>query len=99
MYFQIIYDGLREPVRRALEALVMERQTEGKTLFPPFAQKIFDRGEVNGKRDSLLRLIARVGVELTKEDRARIQACTDVATLDRWFDKVLGAKTANDILD
>ena len=37
VYFQIIYDALREPMRRALEELVMERRIEGKANFPPFA--------------------------------------------------------------
>jgi len=27
----------------------------------------------------------------------RIAACTDLATLDRWFDNALGAKTTADV--
>ncbi|WP_437580599.1 hypothetical protein [Sorangium sp. So ce887] len=114
MYFQIIYDALREPMKRALEALVMERQTQGKATFPPFAQKIFERGisegfrdgerkgfhdgELKGKRDVLLRLLARAGIALSDEQRDRILACEDGATLDRWAENVLGAKTAADVL-
>lgn len=114
VYFQIIYDALREPLRRALEALVMERQTQGKATFPPFAQKIFERGlseglrdgelkgqhegELKGKRDVLLRLLGRAGIELSDKERARIQACEDGATLERWAENVLGAKTAADVL-
>jgi hypothetical protein len=30
VYFQVIWSGLREPMRPALEALVMERQIEGR---------------------------------------------------------------------
>jgi hypothetical protein len=55
-------------------------------------------GELKGKRDALLRLVARIGLALTEDDRARILACMDGATLDRWFDNVLGAKTSTDIL-
>ena len=110
VYFQIIWDALREPMQRALEALVMERQTEGKTSFPPFAQKIFERGiregkldgiregELKGKRDALLRLVTRAGIALSDDDRARIENCADATTLDRWVDNVLGAKTARDVL-
>ena len=116
----------------------MERQTEGKATFPPFAQQLIDRGklegfrdgelkgrrdgklegfragelkgfhdgklkgfrdgELKGRREALLRLVARVGITLTDDDRARIQACDDVTTLDRWVDNVLGAKTAADVL-
>ncbi|MGK3999302.1 hypothetical protein [Sorangium sp. So ce1024] len=110
VYFQLIWGGLREPMRQALEALVMERQIEGEATFPPFIQKLIDRGKIEGvregklegklegKRDTLLRLLARAGVVLTEDESARIQACTDVATLDRWIENVLGAKTAADVL-
>jgi hypothetical protein len=98
VYFQIIWKALREPMRRALEALVMERQTEGKATFPPFAQQIFERGlregKLDGLREALLRLIGRTGITLSEDDRARIQTCEDTATLDRWIENVLGAKTA-----
>ncbi|WP_437964221.1 hypothetical protein WMF04_31475 [Sorangium sp. So ce260] len=106
VYFQLIWNGLREPMRQALEALVMERQIEGEATFPPFVQKLIDRGklegiregELKGKRDTLLRLLARAGIVLTENESARIQACTDIATLDRWIDNVLGAKAAADVL-
>ncbi|WP_044238063.1 Yae1 family protein [Chondromyces apiculatus] len=150
VYFQIVYNALREPLRRALEALIMERQTEGKATFPPFAQQLIDRGKreglqegkreglqegkreglqegkreglqegkreglqegkreglqegerkgkLEGKQDALLRLLARAGIALTADERARIQGCTDAATLDRWIENVIGAKSASDVL-
>jgi hypothetical protein len=58
----------------------------------------FRDGELEGLRGALLRLIARAGISLTEEDRARIQACDDTATLDRWVENVLEAKTAADVL-
>ena len=88
----------------------MERQIEGEATFPPFVQKLIDRGKLEGelkgmregrlegKRDTLLRLLARAGIVLTEDESARIQACTDVATLDRWIDNVFGAKTATEVL-
>ncbi|WP_437934399.1 hypothetical protein [Sorangium sp. So ce341] len=122
VYFQLIWNALREPMRQALEALVMERQIEGEATFPPFVQKLIDRGklegmregklegmregelkgmregELKGKRDTLLRLLARARMVLSENESARIQACTDIATLDRWIDNVLGAKTAAEVL-
>ncbi|AUX45060.1 hypothetical protein SOCE26_065410 [Sorangium cellulosum] len=114
VYFQIIWNGLREPMRRALEALVMERQIEGEATLPSFVQKLIDRGKlegmregkiegmregkIEGKRETLLRLLARAGIALTDHESARIQACSDIATLDRWVDNVLGAKTAAEVL-
>jgi hypothetical protein len=49
VYFHIIWNALREPMRRALEALVMERQAEGETKFPPFVQRIFEQGVHEGE--------------------------------------------------
>jgi predicted transposase/invertase (TIGR01784 family) len=56
-----------------------------------------EEGIIEGKRGTLLRLLTRAGIALTEVDRARIQACTDAGTLDRWIDNVLGARTASDV--
>lgn len=105
-YFQIVYTALREPMRNALEAMVMERQAETKATFPPLMQKLIDRGELEGEirgkldgaRGILLRLVAQAGIALSDDDRARVQACADLATLERWVDNVRDAKTAADVL-
>ena len=57
-----------------------------------------EEGEIKGKRDALLRLLARAGIALTDDDRARIQAGSNTVILDRWLDNVLGAKTAAEVL-
>ena len=44
-----------------------------------------------------LQLLVRTGISLAEEDRTRIATCADVATLDRWFDNALAAKTAADV--
>ena len=80
-------DGLREGELKGLREGKLDGLREGKL-----------EGELKGKRDALLRLIARAGVPLDEGDRARILACTDGATLDRWLDNVLGAKSGADIL-
>jgi hypothetical protein len=85
-------------MRRALEALIMERQAEAKATFPPFAEKLIERGKLEHTRDVLLRLVVRAGITLTDDDRGRVHACTDLATLDRWIDNVMGAKSAADVL-
>ena len=84
----------------------MEHSTHERTLFPPFAQRLIDRGkveglregELKGKHDTLFRLLARAGIEIDEGDRASILACTDPETLDRWLENVLGAKTAAEVL-
>ncbi len=59
VYFQIVYNALRGPMRRALEAKIMERQTEAKAAFPPFVQRLIDggvrEGELKGLREGELK--------------------------------------------
>jgi predicted transposase YdaD len=71
VYFQIIWNVLREPMQRALEALVMERQTESKATFPPFAQQLIDRGMREGRREGEL------AGELKGELKGRIEGKRD----------------------
>jgi hypothetical protein len=106
VFAKIIYDSLRGPMQAALEALVMERHSQGEIKYPPFMERVFEQGELKGKRegelkgrrDALLRLAARAQIALSDAERARIEEWTDVAVLDRWIDNSLGAKTAADLL-
>jgi predicted transposase/invertase (TIGR01784 family) len=42
-------------------------------------------GEARGKAAAVLAVLAARGIEVDEETRARIAACTDGATLDRWI--------------
>lgn len=54
-------------------------------------------GLLEGKRASLLHLLTRAGLRLTPAEQERIATCTDLATLDRWFDNALAAKTVAEV--
>ncbi len=54
-------------------------------------------GRAEGKRDALLRLLARWRLEVTEDARARLTVCADIAILDRWFDNALTAETVADV--
>ena len=110
VYFEIVYTVLREPMQRAMEKLIMERQKETSEAIPEFAQMLMRigertgelkgelKGKLEGKREVLLRLIGRAGITLSDDDRARIQSCTDAAILDQWVDNVSAGKSAADVL-
>jgi predicted transposase/invertase (TIGR01784 family) len=55
-------------------------------------------GLLEGKRDTLLRLLSRARIALSDEGRARIAACEDATTLDRWCENILGAKTIDEVI-
>jgi hypothetical protein len=50
-----------------------------------------------GGREALLHMLARAGLVLTQAEQGRIAACTEIATLDRWLDNALAAKTVADV--
>jgi hypothetical protein len=103
VYFQIIWSVLREPMQRALEALVMERQTEGKAQFPPFAQRIFDRGQAEGRTEgearALLTVLRGRGIPVPDAARERILAEKDPARLERWLEKAGTSAAVAEMLD
>jgi hypothetical protein len=84
------YERARDEIRQVHE-IAEARWAEGKL-----------EGEIKGKlearRETLARLLVRAGIAATDGERARIEACMDAVTLDRWIDNVFGAKTTADVL-
>ena len=75
-----------EVVRDLEDKAKVEGKVEGKA-----------EGKVEGKAENILRIVEKRGVELTAEQRASILGCTDLETLNRWFDASLDATTADEI--
>jgi hypothetical protein len=55
-------------------------------------------GEREGRKAALLRVLDHVGITLTDRDRARIEACADPSTIELWLDRIIGARTAAEVL-
>ena len=107
----LIYEALAESLRRKVDQMNLERV--GPFQEPVYVQKLKAmskaegeaegraegeaKGEVKGLKAALLKLIARAGLTLSEEERARIDGCDDPAVLDRWLDNAYGAKTAADL--
>jgi len=83
--------ALDEKDNPAILAIRAESKIEGK-----LEGKV--EGKIEGRQETLLRLLARAAIAPSADARARIRACHDVATLDRWIDNVLGAKSITDVL-
>ena len=69
-------------------------------------QKGLEKGLAKGREEGLVRvrghilqLLTARGVQVDEAARQRILTCTDLDTLDRWFDKALNATTLRDVLD
>jgi predicted transposase YdaD len=55
-------------------------------------------GRAEGLAAGVLRILATRGISLDDESRQRILDCTDLATLDRWFERALRANTLSEVL-
>ena len=72
-----------------------------------WAEEMIERGVQKGltmevlprMRGHILRLLTARGVQVDEAARQRILSCTDLETLDRWFDRALNATALRDVLD
>ena len=55
-------------------------------------------GRAVGKAEALLQLLSARGVAVHDEARARVLACRDLPTLDRWFDRAVTATSVAAVL-
>ncbi len=65
---------------------------------PKMQQQLMDKGRVTEARAALRRVLARRQLTPSKADDARIEASTDLATLERWHDRAVTAASVSDAL-
>lgn len=71
-----------------------------------YEEQLFDKGRKEGReeervlgaRRSLRRVLAARGLVPSRAEAARIDACADLATLDRWLDQAAVAETVEEAL-
>ena len=83
------YEKTRDEIRQVLE-IAAARWVEGK------AEGLAE-GEVKAKVGAILAFLAARSVPVSHEVRARIEACKDAASLDRWIVRAATAASAEDI--
>ena len=69
---------------------------------PQKKQQLIDKGQLEGRltatRAFLRRVLARRQLTPSQDDNARIDACTDLETLERWFDRASNGASVSDVL-
>jgi len=77
---------------------------------PKTQQQLIDKGRLEGQlegqlegrlveaRAAVRRVLARRQLALSQDDDTRIDACTDLATLERWLDRAVTAVSVSDAL-
>jgi len=99
---RLLYSSLIEKALSAAarKALAMEKQIE--KFFSDAHRLRFDQGKAEGKLEgkieALLLILEQRGLAVTPDQQRRILACTDIATLERWFARAFSAASADELL-
>ena len=65
---------------------------------PQTQQELIDQGQLTQARAALRRVLVHRQLTPSKDEEARIEACTDLATLERWNDRAFTAVSVSDAL-
>ncbi|MEV0612226.1 hypothetical protein AB0I81_02810 [Nonomuraea sp. NPDC050404] len=80
-------------------------------VYSPFAREHFGRGreeglaegkakgKAEGEAKALLVVLTARGLDISDENRTRIQTCTDLTQLEIWLARALTARTIQDLFD
>ncbi|PTL82868.1 hypothetical protein DAT35_18070 [Vitiosangium sp. GDMCC 1.1324] len=93
-----------EVTQQVLGCLMREQRVEalmwtvGQRLRAEGRRKGLAEGRAEGLAEGILRILASRGVRVNDESRQRILGCTDLATLDLWFEQALRARSLSEVL-
>jgi predicted transposase YdaD len=93
-----------EVTRQVLACLMREQRvealmwTEGQRLRAEGRRVGRAEGLAEGLAKGVLRILTARGVRLDGKIRQRIRRCTDLATLELWFERALNARRLSDVL-
>ncbi|QRN98681.1 hypothetical protein JRI60_06440 [Archangium violaceum] len=102
-------EAVHEAAGRVLHSVMDAQRAE--ELMRSYGEQLIERGRQQGREEGreeglsrgraeyILRTLALRGVHADEAARERILGCTDVATLDRWFERSLNATTLSEVLD
>ena len=102
LYCDLVHLAVGESVRRQLEELMEKGTYEFQS---EFARKYLAKGEARGRAEgeargraeALMTLLAARKIPIAAEVRARILACRDIPTLDRWIARAASATSVADV--
>ena len=106
-------EAVHEAAGRVLHSVVDAQRAE--ELMRSYGEQLIERGRQQGREEGreeglaqgltrgraeyILRILTARGVHADEATRQRILTCTDVSTLDCWFERSLNATTLSEVLD
>jgi hypothetical protein len=87
-------------VKRIMEALMASTNWP---VYTPFAKKHFGEGkaegQTEGKAEAVSLVLAARGIEVSDDQRARIDDCSDAVQLSRWVSRAAVAASAAELFE
>jgi hypothetical protein len=97
LYLLSVQKALSAALRKALEMTPDLRK-----FLTASQRRAYDKAQAKGrtetKAEDVLKILARRGLPVTPRQRRQITECTDLATLDRWFDRAFTAASVDELL-
>jgi hypothetical protein len=106
LYSDLVRVSLGEAARAAFEDLMANGNYEYQSEFAKTHEAIGmakgqaigeARGEAIGEAAAVLKILGARSISVTEAQRARVLACTDLATLDRFIARAVVVTTADDL--
>jgi hypothetical protein len=98
LYSDLVRVSLGEAARAAFEDLMANGNYEYQSEFAKTHQaRGVAIGRAEGEAASVLKILAARGIPVTEAQRARVLACTDVATLDGFIARAVVVTTAEEL--
>lgn len=98
--FALIRSSLGAVARKSFEMLPQNERLLNKLLSEQQSRSFAEgqaKGRGEGEAKALLRVLERRGIATSAEQRERVLACSDLATLETWLDRAAVAKTAQEV--
>ena len=102
LYFDLIGISLGDAARAAFGDLMAQGNYEFQSDF--FKKRLeehraagMEAGKVAGRAEDVLTVLDARGITVSAEQKARVLACIDAATLDRWIRKAVTVATAEEL--
>ena len=94
LYWFVILSSLGEAARKAFEML-----PNIQPFLSEAQRRLVAEGKAEGKAEGILKILAKRGISLSDDRRRYILACSDLPTLDRWFDRALTVATGDELFE
>lgn len=100
LYYDLVVTSLGDAARHALEAMMESGQYEYQSEFAKhYVAKGEAKGKAEGKAEAVLTVLRARGIGVTATVEQRVQACADMAQLDKWLARAATVELLDELFD